>query len=412
MAVVVSLYGLERRYNNHVGASSVGLATSFAMSDHGLLIASMRRVLELYYLTEPETRIALPSYMPDATTDPDAFAQMTRMRLRFAMVQGLLNAINPQPQRVEPVGPQGTPFQKAADRLARLDQAAFLEVVPFMRVVEEKRRDQEDALNQQLRDDSMPGWKRKRGRVYKLQDRNDERLRVRLNAHPDIEDNEIEPPIYLLMQVNRNMSYPLEYGSMHVEAALVVGNATFDDPNVCFNKYYFRTNQVPATRLVSSVHDLVMDYMTDFYIDKFVLMDVVQRVLTPNGVDLEQLHSIMERPMAQLVEYETFWTTYRDKIVATPSSYLALDPDTLFEQGDQGYDLTTIKYMGYSMKRFLQQNDWDSGTAWASVVYANPARKNDEPRAYQRWLNAYFPMHDQRALQADTMALLLLEHCA
>ena len=382
------------------------------MSDHGLLIASMRRVLELYFLTEPDTRVKLPSFMPDQKADPDGFAQITKMRLRFAMIQGLLNAESPQAVGAGDAA-NDTPFHEAAARLAYLNRIAFLAMSQFLRDVAEKRREQEDALNTQLQSETPPGWRRKRARVYGLQDRTDERLRIQLNAPPFMDTPAVgldkDPPIYLLAQVNRNVSYPTREGGTHIQAALVVGNATFADPGVCFNKNYIHNQQTPPTRLVYSIRDLVMYYMVDFYIDRLVVVNIVERVMTPYGVNLELFRSIMERPMTQLVEYETFFTNSRDWAKATPSAYLPLRPIVFADNGD--YDLTTIEYMGLSMKRFLQRNDWDAWNTWAPAVYANPARKNDEPRAYQPWLNADFPMPDQQASQAVVMALLLLEHC-
>ena len=371
--------------------------------DNGLLITSMRRVLQLYYLTEPETRVPLPSYIPESTVDPEAFERCTNLRLRFAMVQGMLNTVG---------ATSGTPFDEAVKRLNLIKRAVLEEVRDFVSVVDQKRRDKEQALNERLKKDVPAGWKRKWARVHKLENKADEYLSVQLNAYDDeklLSDR--EPPIYLWIQIDNEESYPVSVEVINIKASIGFTKATLEQPPELVLPYAIRHRMNMRRGTAAVANDLTTFFLMDFYINQFVMIDLVRDVLRPEGVQINELRAIMNRPMTQLVEFEQHWVTYRDWVRSQPDSHLQLDQNAFTEVNPGGFDITTIRYLSL-MTEDLWRNNQLPHFQWFERMYTIPARKEGDLRGDfgtdNGWLHVDTP--EQHMSRASTKALLWLAH--
>lgn len=272
------------------------------MTSSSLAVASMRRVLELYYFTEEETRIELPPFVP-STIDPDVYAQIAKKRLLFTLQQGLLSLLHPNGP-LDDSSPLAVCFGPASRRLESLMGFVTTQMSTFVRSVIMRRQEEENDLNRRLQEETArehPGWRRKRQRRYTLNDRENERLRVQLNA-----EETAEVPIYLLVQVNRKYREPIGNDLVSVQMAIGFGNLMFDD----VVEEYVELS-VGQLSIRSSAYYLVWYSLSEYYIDTLVLPSIIRTVVASNGfqrgVDLELLNQIMRPLLEKLKRYETMW---------------------------------------------------------------------------------------------------------
>jgi len=278
------------------------------MTSSSLAVASMRRVLELYYFTAEETRIEFPPFVPSAV-DPDVYAQIAKKRLLFTLQQGLLSLLHPNGP-LDDSSPLVTFFGPASRRLESMMAFVTAQLSTFVRYVTMKRQQEEDDLNKRLQEETAqkhPGWRCKRQRRHTLNDRDNERLRVQLNV-----EETAEVPIYLLVQVDRNYPEPIEKDGVLLQMAIVFGNMTFNDA-VEYVQVGVRQRTIP-----SSAYYLVWYSLSEYYIDMLVLPSIIRAVVASNGfqrgVDLELLNQIMRPLLENLITYETMWQAVRTSI--------------------------------------------------------------------------------------------------
>jgi len=375
----------------------------------------MRRVLELYYFTEEETRIEFPPFVP-STVDPDVYAQIAKKRLLFTLQQGLLSLLHPNGP-LDDSSPLALFFGPASRRLESMMAFVTTQLSTFVRYVTMKRQQEEDDLNKRLQEETArehPGWRRKRQRRYTLNDRENERLRVQLNA-----EETAEVPIYLLVQVDRNYPEPIEKDGVVLEMAVVIGNLTFDDA-VEYVQVGVRQLSIP-----SSAYYLVWYSLSEYYIDTLVLPSIIRAVVASNGfqrgVDLELLNQIMMPLLEKLKSYETMWQAVRTSmkigltLLTSRDCYHNVYATIQFDQ----YTVTQV-VDGLHREKFLTT---DSDTTrlfepWmmnymASIAYWTAATQHpvtgnvfqivDQQKAYDRLQQLYGRLHIRLDRTTHTM---------